>query len=196
MPTRSLRAAHRCWHIGTFLAVTPWICPAPAPVPGLITDGPMTGADRAVIEGSLARQRSTLLNICAGLTAEQLATRSVPPSNLSLLGLVRHMAKVERFWLRQRVGGQDVPPLHGGPATDDDFEQIDPIRAEAEVQALVEEWRLADDAAAGVPFTHEVEFRGDPMSVQLVYVFLIGEYARHNGHADLLRQVIDGTIGR
>lgn len=71
-----------------------------------------------------------------------------------------------------------------------------PARAEAEVEALVTEWRLADEAGAAVPFDHEVDFRGEPMSVRMVYVFLIGEYARHNGHADLLRQALDGVTGR
>jgi uncharacterized damage-inducible protein DinB len=156
----------------------------------------MTGEDRPILEGYLAWQRATLLSVCAGLTGEQLAALPVPPSTLSLLGLVRHLAKVERVWLRQRVAGQDIPPLHGGPGNDTDFHQVDPSRAEQEVQALREEWRLADEAVAGVPFAHEIDFRGSPMSLRMVYVHLIGEYSRHNGHADLLRQVLDGVTGR
>lgn len=62
--------------------------------------------------------------------------------------------------------------------------------------ALREEWRLADDAVAGVPFDHEIDHRGNAMSLRMVYVHLIGEYARQNGHADLLRQVLDGVTGR
>lgn len=179
----------------TFRAVT-WISPAPTSSIGVITDGPMVGADRPVLEGFLARQRSTLLNVCAGLTGEQLAARPVPPSNLSLLGLVRHLTKVERIWLRQRSAGLDVPPLHGGPGDDTDFDEADAARAEAEVAAMVTEWRLADEAVAAVPFDREIDFRGEPMTVRTVYLFLISEYARHNGHADLLRQVIDGVTGR
>ena len=76
-----------------------------APSPPACADGPLSGDDRPILEGFLAWQRSTLLNICAGLTAEQLAERPVPPSSLSLLGLVRHMAKVERIWFRQRAAG-------------------------------------------------------------------------------------------
>jgi uncharacterized damage-inducible protein DinB len=155
----------------------------------------MTGADRPILEGYLARQRTTLLRVCAGLTGAQLAARPVPPSTLSLLGLVRHLTKVERVWLRQRVAGQDVPPLHGGPGDDTDFDRADPASAEQEVQALREEWRLAD-AAVAVPFIHEIDFRGEPMSLRMVYLHLIGEYSRHNGHADLLRQAIDGVTGR
>jgi uncharacterized damage-inducible protein DinB len=173
-----------------------WTSPAPAPPAGPLSDGPLTGDERAILEGYLVHQRVTLLRICAGLTAEQLAARPVPPSTLSLLGLVRHLAKVERVWLRQRAGGEDVPPLHGGPGDDTDFHAADPARAAQEVEALREEWRLADAAAAGVPLDHEVDFRGRAMSLRMVYLHLIGEYARHNGHADLLRQAIDGVTGR
>ncbi|HZG88851.1 MAG TPA: DUF664 domain-containing protein, partial [Pseudonocardia sp.] len=118
-----------------------WTSPDPAPPTGLLTDGPMTGDDRALLEGYLATQRETLLRICAGLTAEQLAARPVPPSTLSLLGLVRHAAKVERIWLRRRIAGQDVPYLHGEPRDDTEFDDVDPARAEQEVRALREEWR-------------------------------------------------------
>jgi uncharacterized damage-inducible protein DinB len=161
-----------------------------------MTGGPMTGEDRPILEGYLSRQRATLLRVCAGLTGEQLAARPVPPSTLSLLGLVRHLAKVERIWLRQRVAGEDVPPLHCAPGDDTDFHRVDPSRAEQEVEALREEWRLADEAVAAVPFTHEIDFRGEMMSLRMVYVHLIGEYSRHNGHADLLREVLDGVTGR
>jgi uncharacterized damage-inducible protein DinB len=156
----------------------------------------MTGDDRGILEGYLAWQRTTLLNVCADLNAEQLATRAVPPSTLSLLGLVRHLTKVERIWLRQRAAGQDLEALYGGPGNDSDFEEIDAARAEHDVEKLQQEWRLADEAVAGVPFTHEIEWRGDTMSLRMIYLHLIGEYARHNGHADLLRQALDGVTGR
>ncbi len=168
-----------------------WTSPDPGPV-----DRPRTGDERRMLEGLLAEQRATLLRVCAGLTPEQLAARPVPPSTLSLLGLVRHLAKVERVWLRQRVAGQDVPALHGGPGHPADLADVDPARAEDEVAALVEEWRLADEAVAAVPATHEIDFRGQPMSLLGVLLHLITEYARHNGHADLLRQATDGVTGR
>ena len=166
-----------------------------SPTPELV-DGPLTGEDRPILEAVLAHHRATLLNICAGLTAEQLAVRPVPPSTLSLLGLVRHLAKVERIWLRQRAAGQDVPALHGGPGDPTDLADADATRAGQEVQALLDEWRLADEAAAALPFTYEINHRGDAMSLRMIYVHLIGEYARHNGHADLLRQTLDGVTGR
>jgi Protein of unknown function (DUF664) len=125
-----------------------WTVPTPSPV-----DGPMTRDDRPILEGYLNYQRSTLLNICAGLTGEQLARRPLSSSNLSLLGLIRHLAKVERIWFRQR--------------------------------------------AAGLGFDDTLDAGGgDTFSVRMVYVHLIGEYARHNGHADLLREALDGVTGR
>ena len=168
-----------------------WISPAPSPV-----DGPMTGTDRPILEGMLAHQRATLLNVCAGLTAEQLATRPIPSTNLSLLGLVRHMAKVERIWFRTRVAGEDVEALHNFAARDDtDFNHIDPADAPDAVEQLRDEWALADRAVRDIDFEHTIEHHG-PMSLRMIYVHMIQEYARHNGHADLLREAIDGTTGR
>lgn len=167
-----------------------WTAPTQQPA-----DGPTTGDDRALLEGYLAWQRATLLNICAGLSAEQLAARPLP-SALSLLGLVRHLAKVERIWLRQRAAGEEIPPLYGGPGDPTDFADVDAARAEEEVQQLRHEWQLADAAAADVPFDREIEWRGGVWSLRMVYVHLTGEYARHNGHADLIREALDGVTGR
>jgi uncharacterized damage-inducible protein DinB len=169
-----------------------WTAPTPAPLP----DGPLIGADRAILEGYLAWQRTVLLGKCAGLTGEQLARRPATPSNLSLLGLLRHMAKVERFWFRQGVGGQDLAPMYD-PAlgADADFEDVDPARAEEDYGRLVEERALADEIAAARSFDDTFELRGDVMSVRLVYVHMIAEYARHNGHADMIREQVDGRTG-
>jgi uncharacterized damage-inducible protein DinB len=171
--------------------LVPWTAPTPAPVVG-----PVTGEDRGILEGYLRWQRETLLNICAGLDAEQLAQRPVPPSNLSLLGLVRHLAKVERVWLRQRAAGEAVEALFGGPGAPDDFRDVVADDAERALEALQLEWRLADDAVAAMSFDAPVVFRGEAWSLRMVYVHLIGEYARHNGHADLLREHLDGVTGR
>ena len=170
-----------------------WTVPSPS-----LADGPMTGDDRAILEGYLNYQRSTLLNICAGLTGEQLARRPIPSSNLSLLGLIRHLAKVERIWFRQRAAGQPVPPMYD-PARgkDADFNDAAEAEAEADIARLQEEWRLADAAAAGLDFDDTLDTgHGDTFSVRMMYVHLIGEYARHNGHADLLREALDGVTGR
>ncbi len=163
------------------------------PVP---PDGPLAGDERPMLVAYLNWQRSSLLSVCAGLNGEQLATRALPPSRLSLLGLVRHLAKVERIWFRQRVGREDVPALHGGAGDPADFEEIDPAAAETEVNALEEEWRQADAAASRCLLTDTFELRGEEWSVRMVFLHVIGEYARHNGHADLLRERIDGVTGR
>jgi uncharacterized damage-inducible protein DinB len=169
-----------------------WTAPTPAP----IADEPLTGDDRPILEGFLAWQRRTLLNICAGLTGEQLAARPIPPSTLSLLGLVRHMAKVERTWFRLRAAGDPVGPLYDPElGQDHDFDALDPARAERDFATFAEECRLADRAAAALSFDDTFELRGETYSLRLVYVHMIAEYARHNGHGDLLREVTDGTTG-
>jgi uncharacterized damage-inducible protein DinB len=169
-----------------------WTAPTPNPV-----DGPLTGADRPILEGFLNWQRTTLLNICAGLTGEQLASRPIPASNLSLLGLVRHLAKVERTWFRQRAAGQPVEPMYD-PALgkDTDFNDLRATEAKADVERLQAEWRLADEAVAGMAFDDTFDVNGTEFSLRMVYVHMIYEYSRHNGHADLLRESIDGVTGR
>jgi hypothetical protein len=170
-----------------------WTAPGPAPT----TDGPLAGDDRPILEGFLAWQRNTLLNICAGLTAEQLAQRPVPPSNLSLLGLIRHLAKVERIWFRQRVAAEPIGPLYDPErGKDADFDDLDPANAADDIARLVEECRQADAAVAGIAFDTTFPVGGEVYSLRAVYIHMIAEYARHNGHADLLRQRIDGTTCR
>jgi hypothetical protein len=120
----------------------------------------------------------------------------VPPSTLSLLGLVRHLAKVERVWLRQRAAHEEIEPLYGRPGHPADFAEVDVAAAEREVRQLQQEWARGDEAVAALPFDHPVQAREETWSLRMVYVHLIGEYARHNGHADLLRQAIDGVTGR
>jgi uncharacterized damage-inducible protein DinB len=169
-----------------------WTSPTPAPV-----DGPLTGPDRPILEAFLASERATLLSICSGLTAEQLATRPLASSNLSLHGLVRHMGKVERIWFRQRAGRQTIESMYD-PARgkDADFDDLDPAEAPMAVQRLQEEWVHADAAAAALDFDDTFDVHGEPFSLRMTYVHMIAEYARHNGHADLLREAVDGVTGR
>jgi uncharacterized damage-inducible protein DinB len=159
-------------------------------------EGPLTGPERPMLQAFLDWQRATLLYKCAGLTGEQLARRAVPPSGLSLLGLVRHMTKVERTWFRQRFAGEPVDHPFGGDQ-DADFERSDPNRAAADYARLTEEMKLADAAVANASlddtFTHERT--GEVMSLRMIYLHMIEEYARHLGHADLLREQIDGATG-
>ena len=170
-----------------------WTAPSPAP----LADGPLTGPDRPILEAFLAWERHTLLNVCAGLTGEQLARRAIPPSNLSLFGLVRHLAKVERIWLRQRAGREPIPGLYPAErGKDADFDDLDPASAAEDFARYEEECRLGDAAVANLSFDDTLEVHGEAFSLRMVYVHLIGEYSRHNGHADLLREVIDGRTGR
>ena len=162
-----------------------------------LPDFPHTGDERPVLEGYLAWHRALLRHKCAGLTGEQLATRPVPPSNLSLLGLIRHLAKVERKWFRERLGGEDLEPMYDSALGDDaDFEDLDPGRAQAEYERLLDECRLADEALAAASYDDTVAAQVGAMSVRSVVVHMIEEYAQHNGHADLLRECLDGTTDK
>ncbi len=167
-----------------------WTSPEPPNDP----PAPDTGDIRPILQGYLGHHRLTLLRVCAGLTVEQLALRPVPPSTLSLLGLVRHMTKVERLWLRIRAAREDVSPLY--PATDEDFDDLDPATAEQAIADLPAEWTACDAAVAQVPLEHCFAVNGQQVSLASVYIHLVEEWAGHDGHADLLRQAIDGTTGR
>ncbi len=153
--------------------------------------------ERTTLEEFLDWYRATLLHKCAGLTAEQLAQRAVPPSNLSLLGLIRHMTDVERGWFRIRFGGQEVPRLFDRDGQDPDFDDATPAAAQADYAAFVSELELCRAAAAGhdlgETFLHTRV--GKQVSLRWVYVHMIEEYARHAGHADLLRECLDGSKG-
>jgi hypothetical protein len=158
--------------------------------------GSLVAPESRMLPELLAWHRSTLLSKCSGLTGEQLAARTVGPSNLSLLGLLRHLRKVERIWLRQRVAGETVPALHGfGTGADLDFDDLDPATARADYEGLLDEWTKADGAVAGRDLDDVFEAGGEPFSLRFVYLHLIGEYARHNGHADLVRESLDGVTG-
>ncbi|MGW5669173.1 DinB family protein [Micromonospora sp. NPDC003776] len=162
---------------------------------------PYVGDERTMLEGWLDYHRDTLLHKCAGLTAEQLKTASVEPSGLTLLGLVRHMADVERWWFRIRAAGEDIPGLYDDDEDPDAdlnaIEDADPAAAFAVYRAEVE---AARKAAAGLSLDRTFARRRrdggtDEMNVRWVYVHMIEEYARHNGHADLIRERIDGVTG-
>ena len=160
--------------------------------------GPTLGDERTTLMEYLRYQRLTLELKCSGLDATDLARRSVEPSTLSLLGLVRHMAEVERTWFRRRMAGQDVPRLFGERDADFDGAVPDP---EVVAQAW-ELWRAEGEFTNGyvaqapdLEGTAEVPGYG-PVSLREVLVHMVEEYARHNGHADLLRERIDGRIGQ
>lgn len=162
---------------------------------------PTQANERTTLIGFLRWQRATLELKCSGLDAADLARRSVPPSTMSLLGLVRHMAEVERNWFRRFMAGQDAPPYFDMKA-DGEFDG-----AIGNPQVVAEAWRIwRDEVAFADQFVAEApdldligagadRFRGR-MSLRWVLVHMVEEYARHNGHADLLRERIDGRLGQ
>lgn len=158
---------------------------------------PYAAGEREMLEGWLDFHRATLLQKCTGLTDDQLKSTTCPPSNLTLLGLVRHMALVERNWFRERFAGEQLDDLYGADATED-AEIVDLANADAEADFAIfaEEVALARQVAAGRSLDETFHPRPDiEMNLRWIYVHMIEEYARHNGHADLIRERIDGTTG-
>jgi uncharacterized damage-inducible protein DinB len=172
----------------------PWTAPpVDRAAQGLILD------ERQALDASLDFQRDTLLLKCAGLTAAQLKERAVPPSRLTLLGLVRHMTEVERWWLRIHAANTDLPFPYDPDSTGLDFEALDEADAAANIENYRREIELARATLAGKQLDDVVPSHGDHpervRNVRWLYLHMIEEYARHNGHADLLRERIDGVTG-
>jgi hypothetical protein len=161
-------------------------------------DPPDVASERTALQGWLDYHRATLRWKCAGLTGEQLVVRPVASSALSLLGLVRHMAEVERAWCRRRLGGLGYLGLLycSDEIPDGDFDLADPAGAAADFAAFTAECAAADDAARDRSLDDTFLSRqGSTMDLRWVYLHMIEEYARHNGHADLIRELIDGVTG-
>jgi uncharacterized damage-inducible protein DinB len=163
------------------------------PRPLLIAD------ERPSLDSWLDYHRATLLWKCAGLTPEQLAVRPVQTSALSLLGLVRHMAENELLWFRQRFAGEDVRRLYWSPdqpQSEIDLAAADSAEADFAIYAAqVDEARRAV-AGRGLDERFVYGIQGQPeRDLRWVYVHMIEEYARHNGHADLIRELVDGSTG-
>ncbi|MFD3472429.1 DinB family protein [Streptomyces sp. NPDC058682] len=157
----------------------------------------LTGDERATLTSVLQGQRDTLMMKCAGLSEQQLRTRAVAPSRLSLLGLVRHLAEVERGWFRNVLGGEDVrgyfPENEAGERTEFLVEDADVADSFRIWEETCERSRAIVDAAESLDVTGH---SGDESySLHYILAHMIEEYARHNGHADLLREAIDGTTG-
>lgn len=163
------------------------------------TGTPREAGEREMLRAWLEWQRATLAWKCEDLSDDQLRERSVPPSAMSLLGLVRHMAEVERGWFRRTLAGGDAPLIYcsADDNPDGDFDDV----ADADAAADFATWRAECEAArkteAAAPSldvvgTHRT---GTRVSLRWIMVHMIEEYARHNGHADLLRERIDGATG-
>jgi uncharacterized damage-inducible protein DinB len=158
----------------------------------------MHADERATLTGFLDYQRATLAWKCEGLTDEQLRERAVPPSPLSLLGIVRHMSDVERGWFRRTLAGEDAPPRYWLEGDNDgDFDNVDTADVADGFKLWHEECERAREIVAATPSldVSGTNRHGETMSLRWILTHMIEEYARHNGHADFLRERIDGATG-
>lgn len=160
-------------------------------------DGGWNNDERSMLLGSITDRRLTLKLKCSGLDAEQMACASVPPSDMSLLGLVRHLTAVENYWFQQVIAGADGDrPYHSEDGTDLSF---DVAPDAALVDQAWSRWRA--EIARSDAVMHDIEdlgqeAAGESIPVREILLHLIREYAQHQGHADLIRERIDGRIGQ
>jgi uncharacterized protein DUF664 len=170
----------------------PWVTTDTRP------DIPVAGDERATLTAFLDWHRQTFALKCSGVDPDRLSENAVPPSTLSLHGILRHLAGVERWWFRTHFAQEDVPLLY---YSDDDPEE-DFTSLAGDVAEALAVWRAeCERARAIVASTPSLDTtggrnrRGEALSLRWVLVQMIAEYARHNGHADLLRERIDGATG-
>ncbi len=158
-----------------------------------VESGPID--ERSLLLRYLRNYRLTLQLKCADLDPEQLARRSVPPSNLSLLGLVRHLATVEQYWFRVAMDGETLERLYRGEGNDEfDDAMGDPVVVEDAWSHWRAEVAHAEEYVERTPDLATIGSAGHPLRDVLMH--LVEEYARHCGHADLLRERIDGRVGQ
>lgn len=160
-------------------------------------DPPLAADEHAMLGHWLDWHRATLQHKCSGLNAEELSRTSCPPSNLSLLGLLRHLADVERGWF-QRGSGREAPPIYYSDADPEaDIELRGPV-TDHDVRSAFSTWReecqTSREILAGIASLDDTLATRDH-TWRWVVIHMIEEYARHNGHADLLREAIDGATG-
>ena len=161
-------------------------------------DPPLLGGERETLRAYLDYHRATLAMKCQGLSDEELRQRSMPPSTLTLLSLVRHMAEVERTWFRRVINAEDIPLRW---SAEGDFQAAYDASASTRAEAFgawqeeVEHARRIERAAESLDVTGYQARWGEKVSLRLVMLHMIHEYARHNGHADFLREGIDGEVG-
>ena len=149
-----------------------------------------------MLESWLDFHRGTLLWKVDGLTDQQLKSRPAPPSTLSLLGLIRHMTEVEAGWIREFVEGDVEPAYSSAEDPDADLDRIDDADSSADLAAFRAELEACRRVIVGHDLDETItDERGRTISLRWIYVHMIEEYARHNGHADLLREAIDGSTG-
>lgn len=162
--------------------------------------GATLGDERSTLLEYLRAYRLTVQMKCADLDAEQMARRSVPPSTMSLLGLIRHMAEVERHWFRNVLAGELAPRLFSSkPGEDGDWNGAvaDDLVVDQAWSAWRDEVAFAEQFVEAAPdLALTTRHRDHDLQLREVLVHMIEEYARHAGHADLLRERIDGRVGQ
>lgn len=160
---------------------------------------PMNADEHTTLEGWLDFYRATLVGKCDGLDEQQLRTASVPPSPLTLLGLVQHAAEVERNWFRRVLTGEDVPSISGAPKNaeghDGGFELRHGVTFADARHTWEKEVAVARANCAVRDLDRPSPFPGGDVTLRWIYTHMIAEYARHIGHADLVRERIDGGTG-
>jgi hypothetical protein len=162
-----------------------------------LSSPPTVADERTTLDGWLNFHRRTLQWKCEGLTPDQLRSRSVPPSNLSLIGLVRHMTDVERGWFAEHFGMDDTPIYYTEDNPAADFGAIAGADVDSDLATFRRETALYRETAKQFNLDHITTSIVDAKqySLRWIYTHMIEEYARHNGHADLLREAIDGATG-
>ncbi len=167
------------------------------PEPDFRVNPPFEADERTMLDAWLDYHRGTLPWKCDGLSDAELKARSAPPSGLTLLGLVRHMTEVERSWFRQRFAREDVPDAYCSEEfPDGDFDLVDGADVAADLASYRSELDACRAAVVGRSLEEGFDHsRHGRVSLRWIYVHMIEEYARHNGHADLLRERIDGATG-
>ncbi|MFI6293571.1 DinB family protein [Nonomuraea sp. NPDC050790] len=160
---------------------------------------PLIADEREMLTAFLDFHRATLAMKCDGLSDEQLRARSMPPSTLSLMALVRHMAEVERQWFRRVVDGEDLPMVWSATMWDFQAAYDDTGCTREQAFGAWEEEvgharRILGEADSLDVTAYNARWEAE-VSLRMVMLHLIHEYARHNGHADLLREAVDGTVG-
>jgi len=160
------------------------------------SQGLWIGDEHSVLESWFNFHRDTLLHKCAGLTEEQLKTASVEPSPLTLLGLLRHLTELERWWRSLFTGDTFEPPYMTEESPDASIFDIESADARADYELYRTEIELTRKAVSLRGLEEIWEKDGQPSgNLRAMYVHLIEEYARHSGHADLIRERIDGKVG-
>ena len=160
---------------------------------------PLNADEHATLVGWLEFHRATLAMKCAGLDDTQAATASVPPSAFTMTGLVQHLAEVERNWFQRVFAGESAPAIYDPEADTDGPDGGFEVADGATLAAALATWNLEVTAArarcANAQLSDTGRLMGQDVSLRWIYVHMIEEYARHNGHADLLRECIDGSTG-